>query len=427
MTKIFCILALSAFGLAACGTLNIQVQPAGATTQAWGLVTEEKETPTIETALPLATATPDLPSLSGLPPVVDGAVIHPAGSGPAWLAPGAWPSVNTFQDPGCGVQFDYPADWAVESVPDALCLFGLRPPDWENFLAQATTDEEAYPIYVTFSTNDWLLAASRAGFVQQAGAPGLVGHQGVVTQAWFGQAGGRLVLFGETPRGIYAKEGGPLTNTAMARAAVAPLDATSSIFVRSAYAMPVYWPAFQVALTSARRLPQTTPVMINWRSQEYLGVLSFSYPLELYSVLDRPSSTDALWPGVIEILPNDAFNQVLNQPATATWRIRVAIRENTLEQWNMDDHRQLLSGGGILATYAPDILDTSYPIIPYTVGGLPAWRVDHLPVGDVGDMTHIITIYDDKIFEWVIEPQQLGSDLRNWHYVEDILSTFALK
>jgi hypothetical protein len=38
-----------------------------------------------------------------------------------------------------------------------------------------------------------------------------------------------------------------------------------------------------------------------------------------------------------------------------------------------------------------------------------------------------MTIYNNKIYEWLVEPAQSTGDERNMSYVEAILATFELK
>lgn len=420
--KSFALLFMFSLMLAACGTINVSMeQPAPINTPF-----ELSPSATAATDLPVvnSVALPPLP-LGSLPPVVAGTSIQQGNAGMNLLPADSLPASTHFDDASCGIGFDHPADWEVMAVPGASCLFGLRPAVWADFVQQSTAHEEEYALYVTASLEEWSLMAARAGFVQDGTQPGLVGRQGIVLQAQWTLVANRAVLYGEAPRGLYSKSDGGYIGLGMSRAAIISLGESATGYLRSAYALPAYWPAFQMVMTSlSHKAPP--PGTLTWEIKNYSKMFHFSYPPELYSVIDGPSNVNALWPGVIEIAPNDQFNQFLNQPSAATWRIRVAIQENK-GGWTMNNAPALLSGAGLLIQYSLDLFDAQHPIQPYAFGDVSAWRVNHLTAGQSGDATHIIAIHNGRVFEWLIEPQQVGDDMRNWQYVEAILATFSLK
>lgn len=179
--------------------------------------------------------------------------------------------------------------------------------------------------------------------------------------------------------------------------------------------------------TAGPLAPAETP-SLHWKSVEYENLYSFEYPQELYSIRsgnDAPH-LDALWPGVVELSPNDNFNDVLGQPLSQMYRIRVAVQENHANL-SMDDPVGLMSGrGGMLIQYATSLVDRDR-IHPFQFGEQAALRVDDLPVGQAGTATQIMTIFNGKIYQWLIEPVQTSGDTRNQRYVEEILATFKLK
>jgi hypothetical protein len=163
-----------------------------------------------------------------------------------------------------------------------------------------------------------------------------------------------------------------------------------------------------------------------WQEENYTGAYSFRYPVELYSIRAGSANLAVNWPGVIELSPNDNFNQALGQPVSQTYRILVAVRDNT-EGWTTGDPTAFMSGAGVLLQHAPNLIDENHPIREYRMGEAALLRLDDLPTGQAGDQTHIMTIYNNKIYEWLIEPAQSSGDERNMRYVEMILLTFQLE
>jgi hypothetical protein len=173
--------------------------------------------------------------------------------------------------------------------------------------------------------------------------------------------------------------------------------------------------------------PTANGTPLTWQTKDD-GDYSFSYPSDLYSVSEGSTSlpVNVNWPGVIELSPNDSFNQVLGQPISQTFRILVAVQDNTAG-WTTDDPAGFMANAGALLRYAPASIDANHPVREYQIGFIRTFRVDSLPTGQAGDQTHIMTIYNNKIYEWLVEPAQSTGDERNMSYVEAILSTFELK
>lgn len=184
-------------------------------------------------------------------------------------------------------------------------------------------------------------------------------------------------------------------------------------------------PAATTAGEGGATTPQaqaTTSVEGTWNDYNAAGAFSFQYPIELYSVQTGPANSQALAPGVVEVVPNDSTNLT---PDASTYKISVAVHENT-NGLTMDNQAELLASGGILLQYDPALLDSSHPIQDYTIDGIPALRVDNLPAGQAGTVTQIIAIHNDKIYEWVIEPAQVDGGTSNLPVVEQILNSFEL-
>jgi hypothetical protein len=174
-------------------------------------------------------------------------------------------------------------------------------------------------------------------------------------------------------------------------------------------------------------LPRTTATAasraLTWETYRATGVYSLRYPIELYSVRQGQAHIRALWPGVVVVEPNEGLNDSLNQPASKTYRLTIALNENS-ERFTLDDPTALLSDGDILGQYARWLLDEAHPVREFYIDNTPAYRVDDLPVVQAGTLTQIITIRDDVIYLWHIQPVQVSGDDRNWPLIEEILSTF---
>jgi hypothetical protein len=160
-----------------------------------------------------------------------------------------------------------------------------------------------------------------------------------------------------------------------------------------------------------------------WQEYSANGEFTFSYPIDVYSVETGPANAEALAPGIIEIEPNDATN--MEEPLTQTYKISVAVHENT-DGLSMDNPNQLLAQGGLLVQYDSALLDATHPVETYTINGVPAFRVNNLPAGQSGSVTQIMTIHNGKIYEWLIEPAQVNGDMSNQPIVEEILDSFQL-
>ncbi len=165
---------------------------------------------------------------------------------------------------------------------------------------------------------------------------------------------------------------------------------------------------------------------LTWKEENYDGTYSFRYPLELYSIRAGSANLAVNWPGVIELSPNDNFTQVLGQPISQTYRILVAVRDNN-DGWTTSDPLGFMAGAGVLLQHAPDLIDANHPIKEYRMGEAALFRIDNLPSGLAGAQTHIMTLYNNKIYEWLVEPVQSTGDARNMSSVEAILLTFELK
>jgi hypothetical protein len=132
---------------------------------------------------------------------------------------------------------------------------------------------------------------------------------------------------------------------------------------------------------------------------------SFTYSLDTYSV--RNSLTDlpedqemrVVFPGVVTIDPNDSL--IYSDEPGNVYRIRIAsvVTETAYTEADLPD----LLGTLPLVQYEPAIVSDKQ-IIELEVGGMPAIRVNDVPVGQFGLEAHIIVLNEAQVFEIIVEP-----------------------
>jgi hypothetical protein len=162
----------------------------------------------------------------------------------------------------------------------------------------------------------------------------------------------------------------------------------------------------------------------SWEVYSATGVYSFRYPAELY-VIRSENKLEASWPGVIILEPRESFN--IKEPLAQTYRVSIAIHPNDQGFDPAYNAIELLSSGGILLRYDSQLLDGANRIQDHSIGGMPAWRVDELPVGQAGVASQIMAVRNGLIYEWVIEPVQTSGGTRNRYLLEEILATFTIE
>lgn len=132
----------------------------------------------------------------------------------------------------------------------------------------------------------------------------------------------------------------------------------------------------------------------------------FDYPVETHSVrtgnLQQLVDTDVVFGGLIAVEPNDSYLYSDGAQPTYQTRMRVLVDTSVVVSEDVD----LASLAGTLPLIQYDASDLS--IQATTLGGLPAARVDGIPVGLGANASEIIAYYDGLIYEIVIEPFPLG-------------------
>lgn len=189
-----------------------------------------------------------------------------------------------------------------------------------------------------------------------------------------------------------------------------------------------------VGCSSGHPLPgQATPdtlSTVHWKTFKADSGYEISYPLELYSIRNSPSSPDVLFPGTKVIEPNDSF--YYQEPRAVTYKLSIAVRVNSRDL-SLADPKSLLAQSAIMA-YDPEVL-TGLSIQQITLDGVRALRIDDLPVGPAGITTQIVAVRNDLIYEVLVEPQQLTGNqaepfqtgevvASNREWIDRIIATF---
>jgi hypothetical protein len=125
------------------------------------------------------------------------------------------------------------------------------------------------------------------------------------------------------------------------------------------------------------------------------------YPLAFYSVWNGvPGGTSRdsqiFFPGVITIRPNDSV--IYGVQFDTAYQIRIAMSEAPGE---LDSS---MLGSGPLMQYEPDNFEPG-DVARLSLNGVPALRIDNLPVGPSGMVTtHIVAVVDARMIEILVEP-----------------------
>lgn len=168
----------------------------------------------------------------------------------------------------------------------------------------------------------------------------------------------------------------------------------------------------------------------NWQPYQADSGYRIAYPLAFYSLRAGQSAPTVLFPGVRVVEPNDAFSYQ-NRDQTV-YKLSIAVTVN--EQGRSLDAPAALLANGALFAYDPALL-ADYTIQPITLDGVPALRVDGLPVGPVGITTQIVALHRDFVYELLVEPHVLMSNQAapfvtatdsetNRALIEQVISTF---
>lgn len=168
-----------------------------------------------------------------------------------------------------------------------------------------------------------------------------------------------------------------------------------------------------------------------WQRYQADSGYHIDYPLALYSLRAGQSGPTVLFPGVRVVEPNDAFTyQDRNQ---AVYKLSIAVTANE-QELSLDQPEALLANRALIA-YDPALL-ADYTIQPIELGGVPALRVDDLPVGPAGITTQIVALHGDLIYELLVEPHVLTTNqaepyvagtasAANRTLIEQVIGTFG--
>lgn len=143
----------------------------------------------------------------------------------------------------------------------------------------------------------------------------------------------------------------------------------------------------------------------DWQSYQADSGYQIAYPLTFYSLRAGQSIPTVLFPGVQVVEPNDAFSY--QNRDQAVYKLSIAVTANEQGR-SLDEPEALLANSALLA-YEPSLL-ADYPIQQITLDGVPALRVDALPVGPAGITTQIVALHGDFIYELLVEPHVLTSN-----------------
>jgi hypothetical protein len=136
-------------------------------------------------------------------------------------------------------------------------------------------------------------------------------------------------------------------------------------------------------------------------------------------------------PGIETLVPNDSFYYA--EPRSMTYRLSIAVSDNG-QHLSLDDPKSLLAHSAI-KPYDPSVL-AYHSIQAVLLNGAKAYRVDSLQIDPNTAITsQIVTIRKDRIYELVVEPQQLTGNQaepfalgtvapENRELIEKIIETF---
>lgn len=167
-------------------------------------------------------------------------------------------------------------------------------------------------------------------------------------------------------------------------------------------------------------VPPTIDETGDWGIYKASNLYEIKYPLDKYSVSKGFANIDAYWPGIIDIEPNDIFNQ--QKPAAVTYQVSIGIKENK-EKYTKETLDQYF-GNGLFIQYGGDSLKDA-EIKKTMLGGVDALRIDGCCGGQAGVEANIISLKGNKIYEIMVVPIQVSGDPeKNKDIYEQVISTF---
>lgn len=136
-----------------------------------------------------------------------------------------------------------------------------------------------------------------------------------------------------------------------------------------------------------------------WKRYQADSGYSIEYPLALYSLRAGQSGPNVLFPGVRVVEPNDSFTYQDREKTVYKLSIAVSTHEQGL---SFEQPEALLANSAIIA-YDPALL-ADHPIQQIELDGVPALRVDDLPIGPAGVSTQLVALHHEFIYELMVEP-----------------------
>jgi len=163
-----------------------------------------------------------------------------------------------------------------------------------------------------------------------------------------------------------------------------------------------------------------------YREHTMPDIGTVEYPLSFYSVwsgLPGGTSRDSeiFFPGVVTLRPNDSV--IYDGQFDTAYQIRIAM---SAAPGPLDDG---LLGTGPLMQYGADLFEPG-DVLRLSLNGVPALRLDHLPVGPSGEVTsHIMAVVDDRLIEIVVEPVATvgGTAVDGLEIVMQIIGSISLE
>jgi hypothetical protein len=154
---------------------------------------------------------------------------------------------------------------------------------------------------------------------------------------------------------------------------------------------------------------------------------TFEYPLAFYSVRSGNIAAtfnggqDVLFPGVISIEPNDSV--IYGNQFDTAYRIQIAMVETDNE---LDT---AMLGTGPLMQYDTSIYEVG-DIVRLSLNGVPALRIDNLPIGAAGTVTSdIVAVHHGRLYEILVEPvhEVDGTAIEGRAIVDSIIGSLSFE
>lgn len=166
----------------------------------------------------------------------------------------------------------------------------------------------------------------------------------------------------------------------------------------------------------------TEPVRSDWvhYSTDHYEI---SVPLASYDERICGDPAGALFPGMICIEPNEAFNN--RRPLAATYMIQIVVSPRPPTATINDPASLFLNAPLGNSLYPEDFFITNTPIAT-NFDGERAYMLEDINLGGFRIMKHLLTIHSGKLYEIMVLPFKLTGDrFSNLPLVEEMLSTFS--